>query len=175
MGNAGRLADRRSRHMNRTYRLADEVVASSVLHKGPEAVEVTSDCAVSTLRLTRSGRQLIFSGERQRYRTITARTKDRVFVWMDGRIYELQELEETSGGEAGVARDDIRAPMPGTVLKLNVKVGDSVAADEIVAVLEAMKMEHNLRAPRAGVIASVSAHVGQTVVADAPLVSLEQA
>ncbi len=160
--------------MNRMYRMNDEVISSSVIHKGPETVEVSVDCADSTLKLTRSGRQLIFTGERQRYRTITARTKDRVFVWIDGRIFELAELEETSGGGHGVAPDDIRAPMPGTVLKLNVKAGDQVAADEIVAVLEAMKMEHNLRAPRAGVVASVSAHVGQTVVADAPLVSLER-
>lgn len=160
--------------MTRNYRLTDEVIAATVLHRGPDVVDVSIECADSSLRLTKSGRQLILTGDRQRYRTITARSKDRVFVWIDGRIHELLEVEETgSAGGHGGSLDDIRAPMPGTVIKLNVKAGDSVAADQIVAVLEAMKMEHNLRAPRAGVVKVVDALVGQTVVADAPLVHLE--
>lgn len=57
----------------------------------------------------------------------------------------------------------VEAPMPGTVLKLNVKVGDTVAEGQAVAVLEAMKMENDIPAPCAGKVVSVNVNTGATV------------
>ncbi|MBL0060621.1 MAG: acetyl-CoA carboxylase biotin carboxyl carrier protein subunit [bacterium] len=105
-----------------------------------------------------------------------ARSKDKIYVWLDGRVHELVEIEETNNVASLHSNpDDIRAPMPGIIIKLNVKQGDTVNKDQIVAVLEAMKMEHNLRAPRAGVVGAVDVKISQTVSADALLVHLEKA
>lgn len=60
----------------------------------------------------------------------------------------------------------VLSPMPGTVVSLNAKVGDTVAQGFEVAVVEAMKMQNVLRAPRAGKIAKVNVKVGQNVSAD---------
>jgi acetyl-CoA/propionyl-CoA/long-chain acyl-CoA carboxylase, biotin carboxylase, biotin carboxyl carrier protein len=57
----------------------------------------------------------------------------------------------------------IAAPMPGTVLAVNVTPGAVVYEGETVAVLEAMKMELALKAPFAGTVASVAAATGQQV------------
>ena len=57
----------------------------------------------------------------------------------------------------------VEAPMPGTVLKINVKVGDTVAEGQAVAVLEAMKMENDIPAPCAGKVVSVNVNTGATV------------
>ena len=57
----------------------------------------------------------------------------------------------------------VEAPMPGTVLKLNVKVGDTVSEGQAVAVLEAMKMENDIPAPCAGKVVSVNVNTGATV------------
>lgn len=64
-------------------------------------------------------------------------------------------------GTAGSVKVD--APMPGNVLKLNVKAGDSVEEGQAVAVLEAMKMENDIVAPSAGTVASVNVSVGDSV------------
>ncbi len=64
-------------------------------------------------------------------------------------------------GTAGSVK--VESPMPGTVLKMNVKVGDSVEAGQAVAVLEAMKMENDIVAPSAGTVASVNVSVGDNV------------
>ncbi|MBE7029130.1 MAG: biotin/lipoyl-binding protein [Ruminococcaceae bacterium] len=57
----------------------------------------------------------------------------------------------------------VEAPMPGTILKLNVKVGDTVNEGQAIAVLEAMKMENDIPAPCAGKVVSVNVNVGGTV------------
>ena len=73
-------------------------------------------------------------------------------------------------GKAGSV--SIKAPMPGTILKINVKVGDSVKAGDVVCVLEAMKMENDICAPQDGVVSSVEIAQGASVATDAVLVTL---
>ena len=53
--------------------------------------------------------------------------------------------------------------MPGTILDIHVKVGDTVAANQPVMVLEAMKMENEVVAEQAGIIASINVEKGAMV------------
>jgi 3-methylcrotonyl-CoA carboxylase alpha subunit len=64
----------------------------------------------------------------------------------------------------------LTAPMPATVLKIQVKAGDTVRSGDTVLLLEAMKMELPLRAPGDGVVAAVRCREGELVQADAVLV-----
>jgi biotin carboxyl carrier protein len=57
----------------------------------------------------------------------------------------------------------ITAPMPGTVLKVNVNVGDTVKKGQVLLILEAMKMENEITAPGDGKIASVNVAKGTAV------------
>ena len=66
-----------------------------------------------------------------------------------------------ASGTAGSVK--VEAPMPGTVLKVNAKVGDSVKQGDTILVLEAMKMENEIAAPADGVIASINVSQGATV------------
>jgi biotin carboxyl carrier protein len=63
----------------------------------------------------------------------------------------------------GVLSSTLRAPIPGTVLSVEVEAGEEVAAGQELLVIEAMKMKNILRAGRAGTIASVKVFAGQTV------------
>jgi 3-methylcrotonyl-CoA carboxylase alpha subunit len=53
--------------------------------------------------------------------------------------------------------------MPGKVIAVNVGVGDTVEKGQVLAVMEAMKMEHSLAAPRDGVVGTVGAEIGAQV------------
>ena len=66
----------------------------------------------------------------------------------------------------------LRAPIPGRVVKVLVRAGESVGAGQTLLVLEAMKMENELRAPRDGVIATVYTTEGAAVETGQDLVSL---
>lgn len=67
----------------------------------------------------------------------------------------------------------IKAPMPGTILSIQVSVGQAVKKNDVLCILEAMKMENEIVTPRDGVVASVSASKGSSVNAGDLLVSLE--
>ena len=70
-------------------------------------------------------------------------------------------------------RDRVLAPMPGRIVVIKAKAGDSVAEGDELLVMEAMKMELTLRSPRAGRIEVIQAAAGDFVDADAVLVRLE--
>ena len=61
------------------------------------------------------------------------------------------------------AGEPVTAPMPGTILKVNVKDGQAVKAGTVLVVLEAMKMENEIMCPRDGVVASVNTSKGASV------------
>lgn len=61
---------------------------------------------------------------------------------------------------------EIKAPMGGKVIKLSVMVGDKIAEDDEVAVLEAMKMEMPILSEEDGTVAEIKVEAGQTVEAE---------
>lgn len=73
-----------------------------------------------------------------------------------------------SGGGVTVA-----APMPGVVLEVKVKVGDSVSDGDVLVILEAMKMENEVTSPATGVVKSINVSVGATVNTGDTMVVLE--
>lgn len=89
---------------------------------------------------------------------------------------ETDLLLERFGMEAGdsAADREVRAPMPGLVLRLLVEPGDTVEAGQGVVVLEAMKMENELKAPAAGTVAAVHASAGDAVGKNDLLVELAE-
>ncbi|MDX1392963.1 MAG: biotin/lipoyl-containing protein [Gemmatimonadota bacterium] len=102
-------------------------------------------------------------------------------IWLGGReiLVSLEgerarTIRELTGGDGAVASTDLRAPMPGLVVKVLVESGQSVDAGDGLVVVEAMKMENELRAAGPGVIASVAVSAGDTVERDEVLVRFEE-
>ena len=68
---------------------------------------------------------------------------------------------------------DVRAPMPGVIVEVNVKTGEKVKAGQQLCALDAMKMKNAIRSPRDGIIASVEVNEGQNVSHNAVLIVFE--
>lgn len=83
----------------------------------------------------------------------------------------LQGRRRAGGGAAGPRA--VKAPMPGRVVRVLAAVGDEVAEQQGVIVIEAMKMQNELKSPKAGKVARVAVAVGDTVGAGDVLVVVE--
>ena len=101
-------------------------------------------------------------------------------VTVNGTVYEV-ELEELTGSApvsapaapaaapapaapaAPAAGEQICAPMPGNILDIKVNVGDTVNADDVVIILEAMKMENEIFAPASGKVIAINTTKGASV------------
>jgi biotin carboxyl carrier protein len=62
-----------------------------------------------------------------------------------------------------MSRETVEAPMPGKILSLKVKVGDTVKEDSELGILEAMKMENPILAPVSGKVVKIEVTVNQNV------------
>ena len=84
-----------------------------------------------------------------------------------GEKVVVKPVEVVSGGYV------IKAPLPGTIMSIPVKVGDSVTPGQTVCVLEAMKMENDIHTPKGGVVKEIVAKVGDAVPQDGNIMILE--
>jgi propionyl-CoA carboxylase alpha chain len=98
-------------------------------------------------------------------------------TWVDSALGStgLREVERYPDPGAGLAEGALVAPMPGTVVRVDVRAGAEVAAGQVLVVLEAMKMEHAVRAPASGTVAQIGVEAGQQVDSGALLAVVESA
>jgi 3-methylcrotonyl-CoA carboxylase alpha subunit len=89
------------------------------------------------------------------------------------RLRLVDPLDVTQYEASGASEGAVRSPLPGKIIDLKVKPGDSVSKGQALLVLEAMKMEHTLSAPGDGKIKSVRCALGDQVVEGAELVEFE--
>ncbi|MEV0383699.1 biotin carboxylase N-terminal domain-containing protein [Nonomuraea sp. NPDC050643] len=97
-----------------------------------------------------------------------------VYVDHPGGHAELTPVPHLPEPAEHVAPGSLLAPMPGTVLRVEVAAGDRVTKGQAVLVLEAMKMEHRIAAPSDGVVAGVHVEKGRQVDAGAVLAIIQE-
>ena len=93
------------------------------------------------------------------------------WVFRNGVVHEI--VEEASSRRRGGAHESLTAPMPATVIQVNVAPGADVKRGDVLVLLEAMKMELPLRAPVDGRVKAVECRAGELVQPGATLIELE--
>ncbi len=121
------------------------------------------------LQLDGSSRTYAMVGSGESW-TVSAGGEIHSAVVEDARTRQLRKL--TGAGDRQEHGGVVKAPMPGMVLRLEVKVGQAVNQGAGVAVLEAMKMENEIKAPVGGVVSAILVEAGQAVDKGAVLVEL---
>ena len=82
------------------------------------------------------------------------------------------QTHPTQPAAAAGAGTPVKAPLPGTINAINVKVGDTVAVGDVVIVLEAMKMQNNIEAESAGTVTSILVNPGDSVMEGAVMLTI---
>lgn len=107
------------------------------------------------------------------------RGKEHTEIVLDGAIYSatVRELEHVrlsamTHRKAAVGKLEIKAPMPGIVVAVKVKVGDEVKKNQSLLSLHAMKLENDIRSPRDGVVEAISIKPNDVLEKGAPMLKL---
>ena len=160
--------------------LPKEAAAPSAARFAPNEFKVTLHGETFHIKLTGSGHP----GEEQRP----------FYVSVDGVSEEvvvetLSEIEVSGGSGSGKKKASastnagsrprpthegcVTTAMPGTIVDVKVKAGDSVSAGDGVLVIEAMKMENEIQAPKSGIVLSVHVKKGDSVTPDETLIEIQ--
>lgn len=99
-------------------------------------------------------------------------------VWVGGHklTLEMGSADDSVAGVAGSgagASGSIKAPMPGSVVKVLVAAGDEVASGQSLVIVEAMKMENEVRSPVDGIVKAVNVKAGDSVGTTEVMVEVE--
>ncbi len=155
-----------------SLRRDDDVMLARVDHGDEVPVQLES---------LRGALHVLVLGER-RTEVLARRTSEGVDLSIGGIGYRAEVLDEAHARLAQVAggrgashgRRELKAPMPGLVVKVLAAAGDTVEAHQPLVVLQAMKMENELALPRGGKVSAVNVQSGQTVEAGQVLIALEE-
>ncbi len=144
--------------------------------------EIDNQTFLSKLILYKKGRLQVVINE-QFYTVYISENDDKtVELSLEGVRFQLKRedflgektLPPIANDAADSFNNKITAPMPGTIVKVNVAEGDVVKKGQVLLIMEAMKMENNILAPRDGKVKSVNASMKHMVEKNAVLVVLEE-
>jgi len=148
------------------------------IHDGPEAVEGQEPQRLDVDAVHLHGTAVSILAQGKSYACdIEAGAEGKLAVLVNDRVHPLEMLDERklrmrkAGGKFSLdGPQRIDAPMPGKVVRVLVKKGDTVAEGQGLVIVEAMKMENELKSPKAGVVSELFAVEGAAVENGAKLV-----
>lgn len=98
-----------------------------------------------------------------------------LFVHLEGQTWRIETVNGFADRSAGTgAGGQVRAPMPGVVIEIDVRAGDRVAENQRLALIESMKMQTEITAPLAGTVTTVHVAPGASFERGATLIELER-
>ncbi len=142
---------------------------------GLDAASITfADGNAFDVRRTSLGAYRVAQGERS-WLAVCASDGNREWVFLNGEVYviEVHAKDAVRRRRATSSVHGLTAPMPASVRKIMVAVGQSVKKGETLLVLEAMKMEMPVKSPLDGVVKKINCQPNQLVQPDVQLIELE--
>ena len=81
--------------------------------------------------------------------------EDNKFVFLDGDIFKVKRVELTGRKKAKKKEGDLNSPISGTIVEVKAKEGSKIKKDDVIMIIEAMKMEYLIRSPYDGTVKKI--------------------
>lgn len=126
---------------------------------------------VAVNSVTFDSAEVVVNGVTYQVKIENSRGTDSVSMSAEPQISEVSVKADVSDTVAatGVGRA-VNSPLPGVIVGIKVKVGDKIKAGQVVAILEAMKMENEIQSEYDGTVTSINVSQGDSVLEGAPIV-----
>ena len=117
--------------------------------------------------------------ENKSYIVYLAEDKDKFYLLINGEEFIIEKkreevLQSEIADESSAQIDNVvTAPMPGKIIKINVSEGEKVKKNQVLAIVEAMKMENELRSPMNGEVKKILVKLNELVEAFQPVIELD--
>uniref|UniRef100_UPI00345386C9 acetyl/propionyl/methylcrotonyl-CoA carboxylase subunit alpha n=1 Tax=Hylemonella sp. TaxID=2066020 RepID=UPI00345386C9 len=162
------------RHVDLEFHGERHTAVLTYLHDGALRLQIEEVAAPLSFSLGADGIVLQYAG--QRVLVQVERSGEVAHVYTPQGATQITVLDALAhAGETQAEGGRLSAPMPGKVVSFAVKAGDTVAKGQVLAVMEAMKMEHTIAAPSDGVVAELLYAPGDQVAEGAELLKLSAA
>ncbi len=157
----------------RTLKLGDDLFGFKIIDKTNAGYNIIINGQPFCVRADRtSPYELHISVDNVIKKVFLAELVDTFHIVIEGKDYFVPK--SASESQSSAAEGSMISPMPGKIIKVLAKIGETVKAGQALIVMEAMKMEHTLKASSDGVIKSFLAKVGEQVPGDTQLVEFEE-
>ena len=145
--------------------------------KTQETISITLDGKTITFNYQKTSAGFILESQGKIFHTnLQTRIGDKITTHVNEKTITLDWLDPYqlySGNHAAGDAGEVRAVMPGRVIKILAVVGQEVQANQPILVLEAMKMENEIKSPKAGTIAKILVKEGDSVETGTMLIGIE--
>ena len=118
----------------------------------------------NTIKISQGGQIIIAN---------VVKNKDTWWVHINGKVLTFTSADSRKAG-AKITQGSLQAPMPGTILDVQVSVGQTIEEGQSLLVMEAMKMEHKITAPFSGTVEKINCNKDQKVDRGFVLIELKQ-
>ena len=126
---------------------------------------------VAVNSVTFDSAEVVVNGVTYQVKIENTRGSDSVSIPAEAPVSEVSVKADVSDTVAVTgAGKAVNSPLPGVIVGIKVKVGDKIKAGQVVAILEAMKMENEIQSEYDGTVISINASQGDSVLEGAPIV-----
>jgi acetyl-CoA carboxylase biotin carboxylase subunit len=164
-----------------SLQLEDQDFAVEMRKLGEQYCELTFEGALAKLRIEHKieGKIVYLLDEHKYTAYVSQEEDDQLTISLEGMTFSMKRYDRLSSSEQMMAEaeqaagsDQIKSPMPGKVIQLNVKEGDKVKKGDTLMVIEAMKMENNIVAGRDASVEEIYVSKDSMVDKNMPLILL---
>jgi biotin carboxyl carrier protein len=145
------------------------------LSRDGDGYRLHGDAGTASVMLSQRGIDTVLEIDGRREAALLVLDGETIHVHVAGGNFALRHLDPArrfADNDTGAGGDVARAPMPGTVVRIDVAVGQKVATGDPLVVIESMKLETTIRAWHDGLVADLHVTAGQSFDRDAVLVTL---
>lgn len=158
----------------------DDIEHDIEINRKSDEYEVIIDGSPSNFSFVKGGDNLYSIKVGDQIRNIfVAENSDELYLCSDGCYFTLTKVHDTGDTDyasesKSLDRDEVRPPMPGSIVKIEVSEGQKVNEGDALIIVEAMKMETTLYSSINGIVTAVNVAPGEQVASDKILVVVEK-